>query len=437
MRIHAQRRAHLVKRVLLTVAALMLGLAAAAGAWALAFITGVQNDLIDSPEHDKTVEALTRQKAEPFTVLLLGDDRRPGETRARADTIIVARIDAKSKEVRMVSIPRDSRVEIPGYGMEKINAATFHGGPALMVDTLEDYLGVPINHYMMVDFRGFQGVVDAMGGVRVDVDVEINDKKAASHGSRQAYHIPAGDQLLDGEHALTYVRSRKFPDGDFTRMRHQQTFFKALAKQSLKLGNVFKLPGVVKEMARHTTSDMSVTEILALVQALRGLGEKNVQAATLVGPSQTIGGVSYVIPDEYVKEQLSEALRSGADIEGADETPAEQVDPASVTVTVRNGAGISGCAADAADRLRGKGYTVGDVGNANRFVYETTLVIFKDREDKARSVARALGVARVVESRGMYSFSTDVLVVVGKDWRAGAGDVSGAAGTATPFRRVQ
>ena len=316
----------------------------------------------------------------------------------------------------MVSVPRDSRVEIPGYGTEKINSAAFHGGPALMVDTLEEYLDVPINHYMMVDFKGFQRVVDAMGGIWVDVDVEIDDKKAASHGKRQAYHIEPGYQLLDGEHALTYVRSREFPDGDFTRMRHQQTFFKALAKQSLSLGNVVKMPGVMKSMAQHTNTDMTVPQILALVQAMRGIGEQGVQTATLEGPTATIGGVSYVLPEEATKERLANALRTGADIEAGVSGTSAGVMPADVSVTVRNGAGLAGCASEAAEELRAAGFDMDGVANADRFGYDRTIVVHRDASAKATAVASALGIGDVQENTEGYSFTSDVLVIVGKDW---------------------
>ena len=415
MRIHAERRKAAIRRAVLAVLTLVLVMGVAGGAWAMWFFNDVQSNLAAKPaEHKKITKALTKAKPkEPFTVLLLGDDRRKGETKARTDTIIIARVDPESKEVRMVSIPRDTKVQLPGYHTDKINAAGFYGGPSLVIDTVEEFLGVPINHYMMVDFKGFRQVVDAMGGVWIDVDVEIDDKKAASHGSRQAYHIDPGYQLLDGEHALTYVRSRDFPDADFTRMKHQQSFFKALAKQSLQLANVLKLPDIVRSMSKHTQTSMNPGEILVLVKAMRGIGEDNVQTATITGDWIS----PYVIADEDVKEHLAEALRTGADIEAdVAKTPAEEVVASNVSVTVRNGAGIAGCASQASERLKTKGYQISSIGNANQFVYEKTLVIFKDQEAKARSVAAALGVAKVVESRGMYSFSTDVLVVVGKDW---------------------
>ncbi|MDZ4064816.1 MAG: LCP family protein, partial [Coriobacteriia bacterium] len=355
-----------------------------------------QDDVV---KDDKLAEVLTEpEPAKPFTILLLGSDVRPDEEAARTDTVIVAKVDPQAKRVWMISIPRDTRVEVPGYGVEKVNAANFHGGPALAVETVEKFLDVPINHYMEIDFEGFQSIVDALGGVYIDVDVEIDDWKAASHSKHhKASHIDPGYQLLDGEYALTYVRSRNFPDSDFTRMRHQQTFFKALAKQSTRWDNLFKLPGAIREFAKATTTDMSVGEMFGIASALRGLAEDSVQTATLVGEWRT----PYIWTDEELKDRLVAAFKQGGDIETAkepDQTTAIQ--PQDVTITVRNGGGISGIAAQCSDTLKAAGFDVRDVGNANQFVYDETLVVYREGDVAANAAAAALPAAKVISSRG-------------------------------------
>jgi LCP family protein required for cell wall assembly len=361
-------------------------------------------------------EVLTQSKPEePFTMLLLGDDRRPGEEDARADTIIVARVDPAQQKVWMISIPRDTRVEIPGHGVDKVNAANYYGGPSLTVETIEQFLGIPINHYMQLNFDGFQEVVDALGGIWIDVDVEIDDRKAASHSpGARAKHIDPGYQLLDGEHALTYVRSRDFPDADFTRMKHQQAFFKALAEQSTKIDNVLKIPSMVSRIAKHMSTDMSVKKLASLAMGLRGIGGDAVQTATVLGQWRS----PYVWPDEANKQRLVSLMQSGEPFEStATVNPAVVVTPANVSVSVRNGAGISGVAGEAADIVKAAGFKVSEIGNANQFVYDRTLVVYKDKKGEAEAVLASLPAGDLVASRGMYSFTTDVLVVVGKDWR--------------------
>jgi len=413
MRIHRTRRRQAIRRTALAVGLVLLVVIVGGVAWAYSSIASAQRTMNKNSQVDGDLEeALTKyEPQEPFTVLLLGQDNRPGEDAARADTIIVAKIDPERDKVWMLSIPRDTRVEIPGHGVQKINAATFEGGPALMVDTVEEFLGVPINHYMDIEFDGFIQLVDALGGVYIDVDVEIDDPKASSHGSFTASRIEAGYQLLDGDHALTFVRSRDFPDADFTRMRHQQQFFKALADQATKITNVLKIPSAIRRTAKYMSTDMSLSKIVDVALALRDMGGSNVQTATLEGEWKS----PYVWTDEERKAFLVSALLEGRDFEAP--APADtRIDPASLSVTVRNGAGIEGSASATAAILSGLGYSLGEVGNANQFVYEETLVVYKENKAAAEQVVADLPKAKAVASRGMYEFSTDLLVVVGKDY---------------------
>ncbi|MFA5844880.1 MAG: LCP family protein [Coriobacteriia bacterium] len=414
--IHRERRHTALKRTGLAVLALLMVVALAGSAWAYFFMRGVETDMQRAVKADPKVSKALAPKPEPmkpFTVLLIGSDYFGRDSDARADTIILAKVDPATKKVWMISVPRDTRVDIPGHGHGKINVTYKYGGAALTVKTVEQLLGTPVNHYMEVSFRAFKEAVDAMGGIWIDVDLEIDDRKAASFSpGHSAYHIDPGYQKLDGTYALTYVRSRDFPDADFTRMRHQQTFFKALVKQALRVGNWWRLPSMVRVFARYTRTDMSVGEIITLARAMRGMSEGNLQAATLIGEWHS----PYIITDETVRANLIQALKTGGDIETTTTPPGARA-PQRITVTVRNGAGISGVGKEAASVLEQAGYRVVEVGNANQFVYANTLIVFQHDAPSATMVSRALGVGETVESRGMYAFTTDVLVVVGKDWR--------------------
>jgi LCP family protein required for cell wall assembly len=414
MRIHHERRKQMVKRTAIGALALVALTVAGLAIWVYTTFHSAQVTMNENSQATGDLKGVLteRKPKEPFTVLLLGNDIRRGEKAARADTILVARIDPENDKVWLLSIPRDTRVEIPGYGVDKINAAHFYGGPALMVETVEDFLGIPINHYMDITFTGFRKAVDALGGVWIDVDVEIDDEKADSGTRNKVTHIDPGYQLLNGEAALTFVRSRNFPDADFTRMRHQQQFFKALADQATKFDNVFKIPGMVKEIAQYMSTDMTVAEMAEVAIALRDMGGKNVETATVMGEWRS----PYVWTDEERKKFLVEAMMAGRSFEETATAASDTVDPATVSVTVRNGAGIEGCASATANILKARGYDVREVGNANQFVYDETLVVYKTDHALAVQVAKELPKARVVESRGMYSFVTDVLVVVGKDY---------------------
>lgn len=378
-----------------------------------------------SPDREvrKIVETLDKAKpAKPFNVLLIGADKRPKETVARADTIILARIDPKAKKIWMLSIPRDTKVDIPGHGSAKINRAYSLGGPEGAINAVKDLTGVPIHHYVQVDFKGFVRAVDALGGVWIDVPVEIDDWAASSHSYKhRASHIDAGYQLLDGEHALTFARARhQFIDQDFSRMKNQQLFFKALADQAAKPQNLYKIPRLVSGIAAYVQTDMKLMDMIRTAQALRDAGSKNLYTATVTGEWKT----PYIYHDEAKLEALIEKMQAGVSFEAtitpepaSISTDQSTKDPADITVTVRNGGGVAGCAKQAASILKARAFEVSEVGNANQFVYKQTLVVYRSDKDAAEMVASVLPPGtKLVESRGMYSFKTDVLIVIGKDW---------------------
>lgn len=417
-----RERARKRKKVLLGcawVAALLTVLAIAA---ALVFLSDVARRIQPDDEIDPAVSAalesdVPEQRGDPFYMVILGVDNREGETVARSDTLIVARIDPPQQSATLISIPRDTRVEIPGHGRQKINAAMALGGPALVIETVEEFTGLPITHYVEIDFNGFKEIVDALGGVTVDVPQKIQDPKAGNYDPA-AYTIYAGEQTLTGAQALTFVRSRDFPQGDLTRIQNQQIFIKALLRQSLQFTNALRLPSLVNAVANNITTDMSLTELLRLANDMKGMGDDALMTVSMPGEPQYIGGASYVIADEEAFATIIDRVSQGLPPEPE---PGEEVslpDPSTITVTVRNGAGIEGVASDAAGRLTEAGFDVGEVGNANQFVYDETLIVYNDDETLAQAVESSLGFGKLVASRGMYAFSTDILLVVGKDWES-------------------
>ncbi|HSK48462.1 MAG TPA: LCP family protein [Coriobacteriia bacterium] len=421
LRAERERRNRKYKRAALAVLAVVALVFVAGGIAAWAWVSTLQNTMVVKAE--KLAPSLEKAKPqEPYTVLLLGGDKRRDEP-YRTDTMILAKVDPKKKKMWMLSIPRDTRVEIAGHGAVKINSAFTYGGEEGAIKAVKQLTGVPINHYMHVDFKGFKKAVDALGGVWIDVPVVIDDRQAASH-NRSASHIDAGYQLLDGDHALTFVRARhQFADQDFSRMKNQQIFFKALADQVAKSQNLTKVPRVVSSVAPYIKTDMSLMEMIRTAQAMRGAGSKKMYTATLEGEWRT----PFIYIDEVKKAELIEKMKKGRSFDGSETPDAEDSkveasavsakEPGDITVTVRNGGGIAGCASQASSIVKARGFDVQEVGNASRFVYDKTLVVFKTDQANAAQVAAALPPgAKLVESRGMYSFDTDVLVVIGKDW---------------------
>jgi polyisoprenyl-teichoic acid--peptidoglycan teichoic acid transferase len=362
-----------------------------------------------------------RPPGQPFYMLLIGEDTRPGEVRARSDTLIVAYVNPPARHVTLLSIPRDTRVDIPGHGTQKINAAMQIGGASLAVDTVKALTGIKVSHYMEVDFWGFEDVVNAMGGVWVDVPQRIYDMKAANHHAIGAL-VPKGFQKLDGRHALTFVRARHLAGDDWTRIKDQQIFLKALAKQMLTVENFVKLPRIVNAVFGRgaVTTDLTIPQLYSLIADFKGAGENGVTAATVPGTAKYVNGISYVIADDAGLRALVKRMEAGDTLEQTSTvstTSTAAPKPANVTVAVRNGAGQTGLAAEVAAIVTKAGFRVKEVGNTARPVYAHTLIVFKTDDAKAKLVSDSLGLGTVVKSASLYTFTTDVLVVVGKDWR--------------------
>jgi hypothetical protein len=195
-------------------------------------------------------------------------------------------------------------------------------------------------------------------------------------------------------------------------MRNQQLFFRELASQSTRWENLLRLPGVARAFGEHAVTDMSISQILDVGQSLKGISEDGMYTTTLPGEWRS----PYVIADEMEKERLVEAFRTGEPFEPVVEE--EDLLPQDISVAVRNGGGLDSAATQGADALEAEGFDIAEISNANQFVYEETLVVYADEasEPMAALVLERLGIGELVPSRGMYAFSTDVLVVIGKDW---------------------
>jgi len=225
------------------------------------------------------VQAPEWSSTERINFLLMGTDHRPGETDLpRTDTMIVVTLDPATHAAGILSLPRDLWVPIPGHGSERINAAYAFGeadkpgaGPELARKTVEQLLGVPIHHYALIGFDGFQKLVDQVGGVIVDVDRPIKDNEYPdqNYSVRRIFFQP-GLQRLDGETALWYVRTRH-ADSDFGRARRQQQFLLALRRQVLQLNLLPKAPRIVSALADSVKTDLRPSEVIALARLAKDI----------------------------------------------------------------------------------------------------------------------------------------------------------------------
>jgi len=245
-----------------------------------------------------------------LNVLLLGIDARNGETMARTDTMILASVDTKSKQMSLLSIPRDTRVNIPKHGWDKINCAAELGGPEASMKVVSDLLGIPVKYYVQANFNGFKNIVDALGGVTLDVDQDMNHEDETDGGVYEI-NLKKGVQRLDGDKALQYVRFRDYPMGDIERTAHQQKFLVTLAKEMLQPGTILKLPSLVPEINKHVKTNLSVNDMVTLASAGKKLEDGSIVAQTLPGRPLDIGGDSYWGVDPAEAKQMVAKLFNG------------------------------------------------------------------------------------------------------------------------------
>lgn len=242
----------------------------------------------------------------PYYVLALGSDAREGETASRTDTMILVRVDPLGGKLTMLSIPRDTKVELEGYGTQKINAAYYFGGVSGAVRAVHKLTGAPISHAAIVRFDGVENLVDYLGGVTVDVPVEVNDPYYTG------LQLPAGPQEMDGHTALLFSRVRHgFDLGDYQRQKDQRILIEALMHKVLSQP-LWKMPGLVGHMGGMVGTSMRMYSILPLMLRLK-MGEPTIYQATVPSTTAMIDGVSYVVADDAALAQMMDVIDAGGD----------------------------------------------------------------------------------------------------------------------------
>lgn len=259
--------------------------------------------LARSSEEGKEFNILPTEKS--FNLLLLGSDTRPeyhNKEWGRTDTIMILHIDPRKREGLLVSIPRDTRVNIEGYGFNKINAAYAFGGPELAISTVEKFTGLDIDNYAVVDFYAFVQIIDRLGGLDLTLDQPLVDGKSGANFSAGTFHI-------NGEQALSFVRSRATPRGDLDRIDRQQYFLKELVAQKFNLDTVLQLPALLNIFAQFGKTDLDLLTISKYAVLAPDFVPKEFETITIPTQPAFIDGVSYLIADEeqvklFLKERM-------------------------------------------------------------------------------------------------------------------------------------
>lgn len=244
-------------------------------------------------------------------IMVMGVDER-GDDVGRSDTLFVMTIDTKTKEVAMLSIPRDTRIKIPGKSWDKINHAYAFGGHKLTQQAVEGLLGIKIDHHIMIDIAGFKKIIDAIGGVTIDVEKRMYYTDPYDDDGGLVIDLRPGVQHMDGRTAIQYVRYRD-EEGDIGRVERQQKFLKAVMNEVATPSVLTKIPGIIKEVSSVVKSDMSASEMLSLAKILNDASKKGLKTDMVPGKPGYIDEVSYWLPDllalrKHVAQTLGVAI---------------------------------------------------------------------------------------------------------------------------------
>ena len=302
-------------KVAVAICAVLVAIVAGCGTAAGLYLNSVNSNLQSGYDEEQQMAikdslVQTSNYNEPFYVLLIGTDRRKNNPSmgARSDTNVLCRVDATKGQVTMMSIPRDTKITYKGSTM-KFNAAyTVANGASGAIEAATELTGVKIAHYAEVSFTDLRNLVDAIGGIEVDVPYKIEDEKAGSSV------IEKGKQTLNGRQALTFARSRQYADGDFTRTSNQRIVIEAMVKKVMSLPAT-ELLGVVQNASQCVTTDMSVMDIYSLATQFMNVGLKKLKIYSCMAPSTTgmENGVSWVFSDTQGLQNMIELMDAGKD----------------------------------------------------------------------------------------------------------------------------
>ncbi|MCR5662330.1 MAG: LCP family protein [bacterium] len=361
-----------------------------------------------------------------MNILCLGidynrDEKGIGYTKgARSDTIFVLSVDSKGKILNVLSIPRDTYVFIgEEYGYDKINSAYSYGGIELAEKVISNFLGVPIDHYVIVKVAGAGKMVDALGGLQVDVekDMDYDDNWGNLH-----IHLKAGKQQLNGEQAVGYARFRMDAESDRGRIRRQQQLMGALLKRLKDPMVILRLQGIVRAISENIETDFDVMDLLDLTYLYKDFDRQHMKTGAIVGDDTDINGASCIIPyePENVKT-IMELLKDPSDLSRED-----------VCIEVLNGCGEDGTAGEVAEMLRSEGFRVINAEKkADHQNYEVTKIIDRLGSRAMRSALENLLVGCDYELDLDSEDNQTITVIVGRDRTAEArsraryGDYSG------------
>lgn len=366
-------------------------------------------------DDEDTAPTVNTQQSNALNIMIMGVDRRADDV-GRSDTLIVLTYNPTDKKASLLSLPRDTRVHIEKNDYDKINHAYAYGGHELTQKTVEAFLNVPMDYYVMIDVHAFEKIIDAVGGVDIDVEKRMYYEDPWDDDGGLVIDLYPGKQHMDGKTAIQYVRYRD-GEGDIGRINRQQKFMRALMSQVISPSVLPKLPEIIKNVSSAVQTNMPIDTMIALISDLPTIQQNGLNSAMIPGKPAYIEDISYWIPDiaksreliaqnmniilddtakkdteiaiAQYKKSLPKGLKMGDSADDiSDETSSKEqtkeekqpVKNEDITVLVINSSGINGAGAEVADILKHKGFKISSVETGNTSSREHTTITANENE---------------------------------------------------------
>ena len=407
---HARKR-----RIGLGIIVVLVVVAIAVGAGFLAFRGSVGSEM-SLRDSDASQALVPTRSDEPYYALIaveLGAVAEPLE-HAGPDVLLLARVDRGSGKLSLVGIPSSLQVATDSGTKRIADLAT--RGDAALIEAVAGFAKVDISHYVKLGKGGLEGIVEAFGGIEVNIDQIIDDPHAGD------VYLPTGTYTLNGASALTYLRADNLRMGTTDQLQHQVDF------AALVLEKLFAKDGSfatrIDSIDTFFQTDLALGDIEALNNVFGGISANSITRTVLPGYLTEVTGVADQGDAMYIASAsdmaaIISSLEAGETPDVTSSTDVAAADPSSFTVEVQNGTNINGAAGMTTEQLTNAGFNVVKSGNAEQPVYDETLVVYKGSEGpgRAKAIIEALGMGRAVSGDIYYSFEPDVLVIIGSDYK--------------------
>jgi len=370
-------------------------------------------------EHfEKTIEENPDLKPESSKEEVVVNTLFLGIDEARSDTMIVASYNKENHKIVLLSIPRDTRVEVPGYGLDKINsAAARKEGTALAMETVGNLLGIPIHHYVKVNFKGAERIVDILGGVEVNVPMNMNYDDPAQNLS---IHLKKGTQVLNGKNAVKFARFRSgYPDQDLGRIKAQQQLIRAFIDKLTSPSVIPKALSIADAMSKCIKTNLDNSDIAHYAMNIKDIKMDNIKFYTLPGEDGYKNKISYYFYDENGLKTMMGQIRIDLGVASEEEKVAfeaqKTIEKDKIKIQILNGTKTAGLASKLREELKDKGYSDISIGDTGDGTYEYSKVIDRSgNQDRLQVVAQDSGIG-FAESDIDIACGYDITIIIGKD----------------------